>query len=602
MMNDEWVSASALKNYMLNDHLCDWLDLYFDKVRLKKRKRRIRKKRKRIKFAQVENSSSNIESFKKFITTRGHEFEKNILDRIKTKLKKYSKTPVVTISDIWQERNLSKTLKYMLEGIPVIASAPLKNSNDKTYGTADIIIRNDYLNLLVPGTIPGVSSDKLKINTDFHYVIIDVKFSTIPLTADSVHILNQDRYPAYKAQLYVYTKAMGLLQNYVPDKAYILGRGWRYKKNGKLYKDNDPFTKLGVVDYSKNDSWVINKSKCAAKWVRDVRTNGHEWDVLPSPTHRFLYPNMCIDSSEWNAAKKKIAKSCEEITLIWQCGIKNRELALDKNITKFTDKKCTAKLLGFKRKRAEIVDSIIHVNSNRCEELVLPKKLNKRIKSVVTQAVDKSDTWPMRNFYIDFETISDVFLGKERGNSFTKSKDFLYMIGVFSRQDGYRCFLSKDLTEQGEYDNAVLFSKYISNCGKAGSLWHYSSAELTIWNRLKNYYIKNPLPHTNPKKDLNIYEDQCSDLLELIKDTPIVVKNAFNFSLKSIANALHGHGLIKHFWEAGCDNGLDSMVYAWLAYKKKLQKDNTHLNDLIKYNYVDCIVMYEILKYLKNNH
>ena len=71
-----------------------------------------------------------------------------------------------------------------------------------------------------------ISSPLLK--QDYHYVVIDIKFSTLPLRADGKHLLNSDKYPAYKAQCLIYRDAVGLIQGYTSQYAFILGRRWKY--------------------------------------------------------------------------------------------------------------------------------------------------------------------------------------------------------------------------------------------------------------------------------------------------------------------------------------------------------------------------------------
>ena len=63
--------------------------------------------------------------------------------------------------------------------------------------------------------------------------------------------------------------------------------------------------RLGKISYNSVDLDYKRRTREAIKWIRDVRTKGHNWSVYP-PTRIELYPNMCVDSGEWNSEKEKI--------------------------------------------------------------------------------------------------------------------------------------------------------------------------------------------------------------------------------------------------------------------------------------------------------
>src|SRR5439155_17405601 len=45
------------------------------------------------------------------------------------------------------------TFAAMQRGFPIVAQAVLRNPERRTYGAVDLLIRSDYLNILVPGTL-----------------------------------------------------------------------------------------------------------------------------------------------------------------------------------------------------------------------------------------------------------------------------------------------------------------------------------------------------------------------------------------------------------------------------------------------------------------
>ena len=85
-------------------------------------------------------------------------------------------------------------------------------------------------------------------------------------------------------------------------------------------------------------------------------------------------------------------------------------------------------------------------------------------------------------------------------------------------------------------------------------------------------------------------------------DEPIVIKGAMKYKLKEIGNAMFNHGLIKTKWfDDGISNGFEAMIEACNYYKNRSKKDDNLMREIIKYNEVDCKVLYEIVEYLRDN-
>ena len=80
--------------------------------------------------------------------------------------------------------------------------------------------------------IEHINNDEInigcKFSPNYHYRVIDIKWSQLQLCSDGFKILNSDRYPAYKGQLAIYNLALGKIQNYIPNNAYILGKSYIY--------------------------------------------------------------------------------------------------------------------------------------------------------------------------------------------------------------------------------------------------------------------------------------------------------------------------------------------------------------------------------------
>ena len=588
----DWVSPSDLRNYMINDHIVDWLK--FQRNNSKKFESTIEADEKK----DVDEKEEKEITFQDFILNQGKVFERLIIEKIKEKV------PVISISDdslqVFEQIN-SKTcneaIKQLFLGVPIIHAFPFLDEKNKTKGIIDLVVRSDYLRRIIEH-FPMRDSEEFKrapkLKGRYHYVVIDIKFSTIPLRSNATNILNSGNYPAYKAQLLIYNKAIGEIQGFTPDCAFILGRRWNYTSKGEKYNCSDSFNKLGIVDFRGSDLEYKEKTEQAIEWIRDVRKNGINWKINP-PTNSKLYPNMCVDSGKWNTIKQGISQKLGEITMIWQVGINHRKKALEKGINSWRNKRCNSKILGIKGKRAVIIDKIIQIN--RGAELISPKI----IKSNLFNWRNKVD-----DLFVDFETCIDVFDFENQ-----KKTDFIFMIGVYYFDKPLSKWKYKSFTIQGFSDLEELqreefkimnsFANFISTF-RIPKLWYWH-ADATIWQREQEKQYNNACETNSYEniEEIKKWDFNWCDMCKLFREEPIVIKDCFKFGLKEIAKALYSHGFIKTKIESNCSSGLNASISAWNAYKNKGDKDAI-LKDIELYNYFDTSVLFEIITLLRTKH
>jgi hypothetical protein len=264
-MEIEYVSPSSIKNYLLKDPCLDWI---------KHTTKRTKEERDKLQY----------------LFKMGNQFEEQVMKEIRTKYPSDHIRISTNIYDLTEQR-MNDTVNAIYKGIPIIEQAVLYNHKNRTYGIADILIRSDYINKLFNKKILDDTNKRAtKLKGNYHYVVIDIKWTTLELCVKDQLIRNSQRFPAYKGQLAIYNSALGLIQGYTPSKAYILAKGWKVTKKNKTTRGNNCFDLLGVVDFSSFDNKYLDLTSKAIKWIRDIRYNGHQME-LESNTN--LYPNMC---------------------------------------------------------------------------------------------------------------------------------------------------------------------------------------------------------------------------------------------------------------------------------------------------------------------
>jgi putative phage-type endonuclease len=575
---NNWVSATRIHNYMVDDALIDWLDIHQFKSN-------------EIIFKENQFKSSE-NTFQQYIMKQGIVFENTII----TKLRIMFPNEVVTVANYQEAKSFDKyleTINHMKNGVPIIYQGVLHDYSKKIFGMPDLLVRYDYLNYIFGTPITKQTQIKKGSNVIQQYRVVDIKFISLELCANGKHLRNTNKnIIAYKGQLYIYNKLLGVLQGKTPSKAYILCKHWSFTKCQNYYSGGC-FDNCAHINFKTVDKFIRSKTSKAIKWIRDLTNNGHKWQIYSRDE---LKPNMChVD--KWQSVKKQIAHYYNDITELWYCGIKNREIAESRGVKNWrTHKGLTSEKLGITgSKIASTLQLFIDMNQdisiteNEQESLIIPN----RIKSNLYDWKNSKNTI---EFYIDFETISDTIC-YDSGWSGT----FIFMIGVGVNIDNkwiFKCFIAESLTFTSERNILLDFHQYIVSITSLNNtykknLWHWGSAE--------NYLYRNAMnKHADLLSQVNLLTEWC-DMLKLFKEEPIITRGMLNFSLKSVVKAFYNNCFIETSYDTDICNGLDAMVISY-EYYKNTKVNSSIIKDIEKYNEIDCKVIWEILTYLRKHH
>jgi hypothetical protein len=587
-----WVSATATRNYMLRNTLLDWLNLYGEKNGF-------------IPDYLLDGWKKELE-FAPFIMTKGQEFEKIVFENLSKKIQ------IITVHRIDNKGILSQaieTLELMKSGIPAIYQGTLMDAESQTYGTPDFLIRSDYLKQLFPDIITADaathSAKDLGLNL-WHYVVVDCKFSSLPLSQNGV-LRSLGSKPAYKAQLFIYTQALGSAQGYTPKWSYLLGRSWEQGKGSSKIRVNNALSKLALMpqDSSLRGDTLENWVNRACTWIRYLRNNGSAWSVFPKPTIDELWPNLSIDNDyPWRYEKKQIARKLDDITMLWGVGFSAQELAHKQEIFSWKDLNCTPESLGVPSgKRQSVLQSILDINRIPKTPIVLP-----------AQVISSRDIWYKSEaveFYVDFEMINDL------ADNFENFPDkggqtLIFMIGCghLDKDDEWQfySFVVSDLTQKSEN---IIIQKWIDHMKTISVEYGMINDRPLVfnWSKAEEQVLET---NFNAAKVRHDWQQPANirwfDFLsEVIREEPVSIQGAFTFGLKEIAKALHSHKLIKTSWGNSYLDGLGAMVGAILsaeesANTKKNLMEMPLMKEIANYNEIDCRVMMEIVQYLRRVH
>jgi predicted RecB family nuclease len=525
-----WISVTELDNFCHHDLLADW--------------------------CSVTQPQPPVNNATAFLFQKGKEHEDYIIQTIRDrtgmpleKCSTHQTSRMYTTND--GERDMEHVIQQMKNGEPIIYSAYVHDTKQRIRGIPDLLVRNDKLSVLFPEYQPTVLGGTSRFG-NYYYLPVEIKFSTIHLASDQLHVTNIDRTPFYKTQLYGYATLLQTIQDWCPPCAFIIGKRTVTKKGEQYHSYLYP----GKIDYTGYDIDFITTFHSGIEWLKRVKTEGASWST--SQVLSYAPPFMKHDSI-YGRKKKELAP--DDITEIWRCGIQQRELANENGIYSWRDPRLTAEMMRIPATYQRHVDAILSIN--RGDALYRPTHLN----TVVYE----------NEMFVDFETLRDTFTIRQ-----LDTPEFIFLIGV-QYQNRYHTFRLRSLTKECEREVMDQFYQFWVNCGKPVCWFWYAEREL--WKRAEQRH--------GLTLDMNWH-----DVQDLIYQHRFVVKGCKNFKLKSYVEALSSLDLIPSiFLPETCENGMEAMIMAWKYYKETPNEKD--MNEIITYNHFDCISLQYMLTFLR---
>jgi hypothetical protein len=384
------------------------------------------------------------------------------------------------------------------------------------------------------------------------YINIQLYYSKLDFAQNKLNLLRNPKQRRYILNGLFGTSILNRNQKIRVNSSLVIGRKSNYRNKIKL----SCFDRIGFINYDIKDDIYLSINS-GIKWLQFCKTDEvKNWTIENIPLE--YLPNMNnIYSELWDDFKKEIAIKRGELTLINGISIEKRKELHKKGILKLEDWNAEDNCAPIKDGALTIKDGAFAIKENPA--------------------------------YIDFEYIND-FNDNFDKYPYTKDNSCLYLIGVFYKNK-YYSFIIDYLKIEEECKNFLNFIEFIKK-NKINILYHWGAFEkIQIYKLIQKYNLNEEkvFIDTLTLFDVNVYIKKKWPIKYLINNF-----NIFNYGIKEIAKGLYQKKIIKNKWAIDM-TGNDTMLLLWT----NSNNDKTIIDKIINYNKSDCVILYDIVKYLK---
>jgi hypothetical protein len=532
---NEWFSIKDFTGYLLDDPIVDWLRTYQYSPEIKNIK-----KIHDHKDAPAESTTTSSRKIEKYAF-----FDKIYRDILQFcsdhSFEYFYATPYEEGErESFSTRLFSEVQKKLESYIEVIIRPVLLNYGRKIYGIADVIMRNDIADLFLKEKMNNTKGkyDYLNLST---YASSKNGYTLFCLSLKNNHCKNKNQLPRQDSffpdrkkhftippsPLIRRSKRFSQVeitdhptyQSHQATQTETLLREWenvllaRYcifaEVIDSILPEKGPRTivaflrrnSCSIVSLSELDRYK-RKIKEGTEWAKLVREKGKEWidqcitkpDTLLPPDKR-LMPNMCSKFCQnWFLVKRYFAEKWGELTLLWHCGLKQRQKAFEKNIYTWRDHRIPPQKivnsfyspnknsdkqddsLCYQSKRKRILHSMIKINRSSNEIYSFHKSFFPKTEKNKRTCLE---------LFIDFEVASHL-------------RGIIYLIGMGwknkdkdNHQWQFASFVASSLDRDAEKDVLNRWWDKVNELRKSKSL--YSKVIFYHWSQAEPRFLKKSL-------------------------------------------------------------------------------------------------------------
>jgi hypothetical protein len=458
----------------------------------------------------------------------------------------------------------------------------LYNPESRTIGHFDIIIKHDILNILFPYLSNKFTCAKLNYDPD-SYTFIQVKYCQLKLCTQNIYVLNTSinhkKYKMEQAHLYQVLQYYTFM-THISKYNFLIGYGSSYISHKIHHTQFNSIQSIGVVDLNGKDSHFNYHINYYHNFLIKLRQRGKNWTIDP-PSKKKLYPNMKnTHDFPWSNFKEQLANKNNELTMIWNIGVNDREKI----------RLCDPSITSWEKVKVH------HLTKNNFQKStinnIITSNISNNIINLDTITIPRHDI----EFYVDFEFINH--LNDLSSFPMCHPNDCIYMIGCLcvnriNNRVTHTNYVIDRLSKQHE---TIMMNHWIQDMIQSNN--DNSHIHIYHWGNAEKNQIEKHFNHDNIISYLKLY-----DLCHMFKMHQVGIPGAFNYSLKSIAKTLYNLKIIDTTWdnEMSGKNTISTIINAEKKCSEGLYDKLCNISNvqkIIDYNYVDCQTMYEISKYI----
>jgi hypothetical protein len=478
-----------------------------------------------------------------------------------------SQIPVTSI-------NIEQTRSAMMARTPVIFNGTfsIMKNNIKLKGTTDILILNEYIGLLgvnanANGNVNANANGNVNANGNANanincldpqdkYSLVQIQYSTLEINKDNM-LMNNDKQRAYKVKSWFLNNLLTEIQGYCSENSYMICRSYQSKQA----KVTNSFGNIAVIKTDEHQQTYEE----ALDWNIKLRTSDLSLvNVSFNMKNHNDYP--------WHSYKVSLGVATKDITTMYKCGPKIRKACESLGITTW-EGLLSDNVPGLCRD----VHPFIVANTDTSLPLTLNLNLPYRFR-----------------FYLDFEMCGSIYDDFSTFPEAAKDTNCIFLIGVIAEdsQTGYTEYFSYVADSLDRKSELVILEQMFTQL-RTFMGDHQDVIPLIHWGNAEKQML------TQSADGLSNVNFTLIDMCNHMRKNQIVFPGQFGYGLKEVGTVMKKLNLITSSWDdADISNGMDAMVEAIRIYKGKNKvKKDLFTNEIIKYNYNDCKVMYDIVKW-----
>jgi putative phage-type endonuclease len=548
------LSTGNLNNYTTNNKCEAWLSIYGNKYYKDEKK---------------------VNQFTKQLLRKTTQLKKKYIEEIKERCIKLKITYELLPKYAKYNQYLKEmTERLMSQNIEVIINPTLADENNRIYCNPNYIIKANVINKLFPNH--NFKFTKKEMN---QYIVVNKACKNLKFLQDGKTLSSDLKHKQYIVKNNFSTYVLNLVQKSSIMKSILVGTKWNYIHKKKKYSGISD-SKVALFNHNLADD-ICDVQKYRL-WLREIYSNDNKYTLFQKNDYLPCYSKS--ENTDWSDFKKTILIQKQDISLLYGIGRVSQYLFHQRGIYSWTDPRLPLLLkskddciaLKISKRDARIMYKMIEFNKTPNAPFICPNQIQNAQNWLHTDEVE---------FFVDFETI----------NNFLGDINMIYLVGMYCKlpnnnYEYYSFFAEKDDLES---ENKMM-KCWLDKMEEIKNKYRLNyTPKVFCWSKAEQSFINAYNRRHNENIKVNLV-----DMLELLKKEIILIKgNIYGFSIKDVVKYMYSYGMINRNYKLDCSSGDLSIISAIKYYR---HDDKKEYGDLIKYNQTDCIVMYDIIAYLRN--